>query len=47
MLELMRRIGIRDVRVEVAPERTPSDPATLEADRKHSDDRAAGDPLGI
>lgn len=45
VLELMRRIGIRDVRIEVAPERAPAEPETREADR---DARGRdGDPLGI
>ena len=48
VLELMRRIGIRDVRIEVAPERAPGEPETREADRDDSTDRTRdGDPLGI
>lgn len=51
VLELMRRIGIRDVRIEVAPEHAPSGPETKEADRDEADGAAGaerhGDPLGI
>jgi len=47
VLELMRRIGIRDVRIEVAPEHEPRDPTTRGAGRRDEPSDDGPDPLGI